>query len=694
MMSNSKLGEKLLSFAVIADSHLNPDEVDCNSPFNVNKLANRRLRHVINDLNQQDIEFILHLGDLIHPVPAVEELYLLAARRFKEQQENLKKPMHLVPGNHDIGDKPMRWSPAGNITSDYISLWQKNFGPDYYSFSHDNFHFVVINTQLCNSELAEEKEQERWLQKELEENRNKRIFLSTHYPPFLHTPNEEEHYDNIAEPARTRLLNFCERYEVEALFAGHVHNFWYLQHRKMSCYLLPSTAFVRQDYSEMLQAPPSDPQLEAGRNDFSKLGYFLVHLYEHGHAVQMVRTYGELCSEEGCDSEKVQRISLKGTKETWLNPLGFDLRGDWAVSRGIAPSGGLDEFDRKRVFNDYPLLGLNEMGVKKLRIPFQDLKDEQSRSRMRDYIQLGFEFVLFSYSLPDKHEHQLVEQYHNLLESWEITCRISEMIERQADHADFIRNSPLPTYLGSMWEHTNSTSDKKPYYHVINHGFTPSDLPQIKELVQQFKVAPGLVFRLSANDEPYSFIKTAAAIGQQLSCPISVHLRLAHSNPALAQEDDNFVTNRLLEAAIAALPYPQIRLFSDTLVDVDRGYFPRHGVLDSLCNPRNGAKVLMHFNGVINTHLNELPTSIEITTEKDARWFALNCSTVKIRLGIPTNNSKTTITIPKEFREGVCACVDLINGKILKSDTTTTLSEKLNTSSPGNPVALIGPRLN
>ena len=57
-MQPQDLGKRLFTFAVIADSHLNQDELDCNSPFPVNKLANRRMRHVVRDLNRRDVAFV------------------------------------------------------------------------------------------------------------------------------------------------------------------------------------------------------------------------------------------------------------------------------------------------------------------------------------------------------------------------------------------------------------------------------------------------------------------------------------------------------------------------------------------------------------------------------------------------------------------------------------------------------------
>lgn len=106
LANSDTLGRRLFSFGVITDTHLNQDEDDCNSPFEVNRLANRRMRHVIRDLNARDLAFVIHVGDLVHPLPAIPDLYAAAAARFHEQVDELKYPLYLTPGNHDVGDKP------------------------------------------------------------------------------------------------------------------------------------------------------------------------------------------------------------------------------------------------------------------------------------------------------------------------------------------------------------------------------------------------------------------------------------------------------------------------------------------------------------------------------------------------------------------------------------------------------------
>ena len=290
---STELGKRLFTFAVVTDTHVNFGETECNSEFEINKRANGRLRHVVRDLNRQDLAFVMHLGDVVHPVPALTDLYEQAAARFQEVAAELRHPLYLAPGNHDIGDKPIVWGPGGVVREEFIELWNKNFGPNYQAFEHGDCRFYLVDAQIINSGLVHEAEQKAWLEADLAEaaGAGKRLFVGTHYPPFLTEAGEDEHFDNIAEPGRSWLLNLLERHGAEALFSGHVHNFWYNRHGVTDYYALPSTAFVRQDYAEIFRASPP-PETEGGRSDLAKLGYFLVHVHAGGHLCRWVRSHG------------------------------------------------------------------------------------------------------------------------------------------------------------------------------------------------------------------------------------------------------------------------------------------------------------------------------------------------------------------------------------------------------------------
>ena len=61
---------------------MNQSEDYSSSPYPCNALANARTRQVIAELNRIEPEFVLHLGDIINPVPELPT-YEDAANHFK-----------------------------------------------------------------------------------------------------------------------------------------------------------------------------------------------------------------------------------------------------------------------------------------------------------------------------------------------------------------------------------------------------------------------------------------------------------------------------------------------------------------------------------------------------------------------------------------------------------------------------------
>lgn len=583
---SGELGSLLFRFATISDTHVNPSEDRCNSPFPVNARANRRFRHVVADLRQRDIAFVLHLGDLVHPVPDTGALYREAAQAYRDIASGLNVPIHHVPGNHDIGDTPIKGAPAAPTTQEMIAAWVTEFGPQYHAFSHQGIRFILLNAQLINSELLEETQQRTWLESELS-GTDERVMVILHHPPYLCAPDEPGHYDNTDPPGRGWLLDLLQQYGVEAMFAGHAHNFWYDRYHETDYYLAPATSFVRQDYCEMLRAPPPN-QSEYGRDDKAKLGYFIVNVYENGHTVQVVRTDGaELRPED--PAIPVQAISPTPLENK--RPLiGFDLRQNWAELTEVPPSGGLDEFDRKLVRNDYALLALIEMGVRDVRIPLADLRDPVRRARLRALCHLGLRPTLFSFGLGSEADLNLIAGCCDLLADWEITIdwqNLAALTERiGAAH----RRTGLPVYLSRMRSKADLPEDSV-YFHVINHGFSPQDQSQIDILSElQSAGIVGAVFRLGSQVQVRGALRKIDTLVRSKGLKASIHLRLAGENPAVTETVEAIACARVSEALDISLSHS--RIFCDTLVDVDRGYFPRLGAIDRKNNPRALARTI------------------------------------------------------------------------------------------------------
>jgi 3',5'-cyclic AMP phosphodiesterase CpdA len=586
-----KLGEKLFTFAVISDTHVNADENYCDSPFPVNALANKRFRHVVADINQRSVEFVVHLGDLLHPVPSNIDLYRGAAGAYRDIAARLNVPLHIIPGNHDIGDTPIAGAPTSPINNKFIDIWKEEFGAQYGSLAFGDITMLMINAQLINSGLADEAIQARWLEDKLSKS-SKRNMLMLHHPIFLCEPDEAEHYDNTNAPGRQWILDLISNHNVEAVFCGHAHNFWYNRYQKTDIYLSPATSFVRQDYSEMLRAaPPVDS--EFGRNDKAKLGYLLVDIYQFGHTVQFVRTYGqELASGQHPSTAGITALPPRANVRPFI---GFDLRQNWAEITEVPPSGGLDEFERKHVRNDYPLLALIEMGVRDLRIPLSDLRDPTRCQRVKDLTELGFQFTLFGFGIPSDKDVEKIEQMREFIHAWEVTIDWNDFDATLQEISMAHQKTALPIFLSRLRGKADLEEGSK-YFHVINHGFSSAGDEQLLARLSATKEQgiAGAVFRLSEREETKRAIDSIQKSCSELGLLASVHLRISGDDPAKYGPSQQSICERVETAIEAAKSSNWVTIFCDTLADVDRGYFPKSGAIDRSGNPNPLHKVVQN----------------------------------------------------------------------------------------------------
>ena len=304
-----------------------PDDGSETAPYAVLHKANERARRVVKELALIKPQFVIHLGDMVRPFPALpqyDEVADLALQIFQE----IPCPVHYIPGNHDIGDKPIASAPAPNICERYIEKYKAKFGDTFSSFEHQNVCFILLNASVINSGLQEEADQWTWLTRQIKMNAGKRIFLFIHYPPFLNTPEEQPHYDNIDQPGRSRLLNWLSKNSVEAVFAGHVHHFFYNSFEQTDIYCLPSTAFTRHDFSELFAIAP---EAEYGRDDTAKHGYAIVDVYADTHIVRLINTEGR-----GDNEDKPSKpLRALHPRDKVTPPIAVQLRHAWYETRAL-----------------------------------------------------------------------------------------------------------------------------------------------------------------------------------------------------------------------------------------------------------------------------------------------------------------------------------------------------------------------
>ncbi len=651
-------GRHLFSFGIITDTHVNQCEDETNSPFESGRLSNRRMRHVIRELNRRDLAFVVHVGDIVHPVPAIPGLYEEAAARFHEVFGELRHPSYLTPGNHDVGDKPNDWAPAALVHEDHLALWERHFGALFQAFDHGGCHFVVLNAQVINSGMAEEERQRAWLEADLAASDGRRIFIFIHYPPCLMEADEEENYDNIGEPGRSWLLGLMERHGVEALFAGHVHNFWFLRLGGTDCYLLPSTAFVRLDYSEMLRGEPGE-ETEFGRNDRPKLGYAVCHVHEDCHLLEMARSWGKT-ADAGSEPAAGPRLAALHPRQNLHGGFGFDMRHNWMEVVEIPPTGGLDEFDRKVVRNDYALMALWEMAVRRVRVPVRDLMARDNVARMEVLRSHGLSFTLMSFGAPTARQAARLEEHADVFSAWDVAVNRDALDRDLAAVAGHARGTGLPLFLSRLRSIDEQRAEAGKYYHSINQGFLASDEDELFDIAARPPldgVIAGIVFRLALDMPVWDTVERASLLAGRLGLEARIHMRMAGVNPARSVMDDALVASRLAEAVAAAAAFGNATVFADTFTDFDRGYFPRAGVLDRLCNPRPGFHVVRHMHAALAM----AGERIEPAGAAEARIIRMTADGRPLALVLPHADG-SPVSLP--WDGGEATLVDLVSGSL------------------------------
>jgi len=577
------------TFAIITDTHIRAPEGDLSSPFPVNEKANGRARYAVAVVRANNPDLTVHLGDMVHPLPHLPA-YAAACKEAREILSPLTPALHFVPGNHDIGDKPAKALPAGPVTDESRAAFEAEFGAQHWAIEHRDIVFISVNSSLVNSGLAQEEEQRRWFEAALKEARGRRIFVFSHYPPFIDTPDEGEHYDNYAEPGRSWLLDLAADHGVEAIFSGHVHQFFFNIYRGVKLYCLPPTSFTRQDYSELYR---TEPAAEFGRDDVGKFGITLIDVGARGHTLRFAPTEGRMLeSGEGADVAPLRSKHV---------PLVPHMRHGWFASSLLPYNGPMEEFSRKRARNDYPLLRLWQLGINRIRTPLADLSDAESRQRVLDFAAAGIRFSFFTLGIPDPGVLALVRKHADLVAGLEIVTSDVGLADIAPDIGSLLSDVACPISLGKV---TSSADEREQagqrsegaFAHNVSFGFLWQDRAAVFAAASGLVAEPGrvsLCFQLNLDDDPRSRIAEMADNLEPTGFNLTVVLRAARRNPAQANFDDTLIADRLQSALQAADALPRVQIQCDTFEDIDRGYAPRHGLVDRLSNLRPVARRLI-----------------------------------------------------------------------------------------------------
>ena len=578
------------SFVVVADTHVNEAEDTSTSPYETNHLANPRARHVFAEIAAMRPlpRFVVHLGDIVHPVPSLPAFHDAVAH-FKSIAAQLPMPLHVIPGNHDVGDKTVDWMPAEQVCDDYLATYREAFGADWYAFDENGVRFVMLNSLLLNSGLADEARQRAWLADRIDTAGDLRVFLFMHYPPYIHRPDEAGNYDNVDEPARAWLLGQIAKPPVEAVFAGHVHNFWYDRAGEAEMYLLPSTAFLRHDFSEFCTVAPA---FEFGRGDVAKFGWFRVDVFDDGHVAYAVRSHGRRCAPDETPEVRSHR-HLAHPKTSGFDNIGVELRHPWAQVMQITATGGVQEFGRKWARNDYPLLALWEMGVRLCKVPDVDVLEAEPRGRMRLMARIGHRYVVTAIGAP---RTAVVEAAGDDAGVFAFEANLT--LERFERHRDALRSvreaSGAAVFLAKILTDQEARISGRTFSHFVKSGFTVDELAIHRDLIAgalDRGEIDGVTVRLEFREPLPSAARRVREFAAGTGARVLVSLKLAGPGVATARTGDRETAARAAQAMVLSRCGSDILHVFDTFMDVDRGYYPRDAFIDRRFNPRPAAGV-------------------------------------------------------------------------------------------------------
>ena len=167
---------------------------------------------IIDSMKELPLDAVFHTGDVIYGKTEDPANIGRQYDSFFKIVKNLKPPIHVAAGNHDI------WSEAS------AAIFRKQFGYLYTSVTLGENRFILLNSELPLNECRIDGEQLAWLEKELRRSQreSRNIFIILHRPMFPTNRYVGKSMDKFPDE-RDRLHSLFKKYGVRFVFSGHEH---------------------------------------------------------------------------------------------------------------------------------------------------------------------------------------------------------------------------------------------------------------------------------------------------------------------------------------------------------------------------------------------------------------------------------------------------------------------------------------
>lgn len=574
IVEHQRPADVILRIAVIADTHIEPEH-EGHVPR-----SNRRARAAVGWIQALQPDLVLHLGDVVHPLPGLadQDAAFDAAGRIHAP---VPVPMLVTPGNHDLGDKPNPAMPAAPARDAWAAGWVGRIGPLWQAHRIAGCRILLLCASLLGSGAASEEAQWTWLEAELIDaaDRRERVFLATHYPPFIRDADEPGHYDNLDPAPRARLLALATRHGVEAILSGHAHAFFLNEAAGTLLHVVPSVAFARRDYAELSRIAPAEGE-EFGRNETGRLGFALLDVLPGGHALHPIIT-------DGTVDPAPPALALAGVpshpRRGQAPLLGVPLHHPWTEVVALPTNPPTAPFRRRLARDDRTIQLLWRLGLSRLRIPRDDIEDDATRRRVALLAGQGFRFWLATQGAPDAALLALVTRDAALLEGWELVLREAEIPDAAAAILALPPEARPRRRILSPLLTTAARPGASAAALFVGAGLPPDVPPALLHGAPAGAFTGWMARIVGGKPIAPQLSRLVAQAGTAEACAT---ICLSPDRPDASWTDDEAIARRVVEAAEAASAHPAMTLWLDTLLDIDRGYFIRNGLADRRFAPR------------------------------------------------------------------------------------------------------------
>jgi hypothetical protein len=341
-----------------------------------------------------------------------------------------------------------------------------------------------------------------------------------------------------------------------------------------------------------------------------KFGFFVVDIYEDGHISRFARTNGSTDLIDALEISNQIEFSPENTKP--MN-ISVDMCHEWCEVLRLPYNPPLDAFTRKKVRNDYSILNLWDCGIEHIRIPVSDISDDEVWERVKFLSHLGIRFTVFTVSTFSKLVRERLSEISSSIHSF-------EMISVRPDEKSVnlkIASLEIPVYFSPIYIPQSHAGTAGPFDHTMASGYFVSDLSehfQAPKYIHSGHELDGVVVRVPYGESALDAIAHLGDLQRSSNLQIVINICLLPDKSSLNNDDDDAISFRVAEACFASLMNPQIHIRLDTFVDIDRGYFLRHGLIDRRHNPRKAGLLIKHIKDVYGV-LKNLNTSVVVKSD-------------------------------------------------------------------------------